>query len=56
MVFTLLTSHEPMSWLKADAPLNIELYDDTQHTEKEREAHGRKEEGIKDTPSGHDTR
>jgi hypothetical protein len=37
MFVTLLTSHAPMSWSKADAPLSIPLYADTQHTEKGRE-------------------
>ena len=37
MLVTLLTSHAPMSWLKTNAPLNIRLYADTQHTEEKRE-------------------
>ena len=37
MSVTLLTSHGPMSWLNTDAPMNMELYADTQHTEGGRE-------------------
>ena len=33
MLFTLLTVQLPMFWLKSDAPLNMDLYADTQHTE-----------------------
>ena len=52
MLVTLLTVQLPMSWLKADAPLNMDLYADTQHKEWARKG-GR---GRKDTPSGHNTR
>ena len=40
MRVTRLTFHLPMSWLKADAIENIELYADTQHTEEWREEEG----------------
>ena len=33
ILVTLLTSQLPMSWLKSDAPLNMDLYADKQHTE-----------------------
>ena len=32
MFVTLLTSHEPMSWLNADAYANIDLYANTHTT------------------------
>ena len=35
MLVTLLTSHEPMSWLNADAPLNMYLYANTHTTATE---------------------
>ena len=41
MSVTRLTSHAPMSWSKTDAPDNIALYADTQHTEEWREKDGR---------------
>ena len=35
MSVTLLTSHEPMSWLNAAAPENIHLYANTHHSDRQ---------------------
>ena len=42
MFVTLLTSHEPMSWLNADAPLNMYLYANTHHSDRGPKVYTRK--------------
>jgi hypothetical protein len=40
MLVTLLTFHAPMSWSKTDAPSNMYLYSEKQHTDYRREKEG----------------
>ena len=42
MFVTLLTSHEPMSWLNADAERNISLYASTHHSDRGPKVYTRK--------------
>ena len=42
MSVTLLTSHEPMSWLNAYAYLNIHLYANTHHSDRGPKVYTRK--------------